>query len=218
MDQPEHLASDPVPAPNAPDRRRACRLAAVATGTTIALGAGGIAYAATTEPTPTPSNSAPGDTSPEDGTEVAPDDRADGDRPHGPHVGILGFGGMPLHGEQVVETEDGTYETVATQRGTIDDITDDSLTVTSEDGYTATYVLDDSALEPDDRGPVTDPADLAVGDEVMVLATVDGTTSTVERLIDLADLPVPPGPGGPGERWHGEGPLDDDAATPETST
>ena len=67
-----------------------------------------------------------------------------------------------------METEDGTYETVATQRGTIDEITDDSVTVTSEDGYTATYVLDADALEPEDRGPMTDPADLAAGDEVMV--------------------------------------------------
>ncbi|MDQ3449854.1 MAG: hypothetical protein M3455_02910 [Actinomycetota bacterium] len=45
--------------------------------------------------------------------------------------------------------------------------------------------------ETEDRGPAVDVAELAAGDEVVmvVMATVDGSTSTVERLIDLANLP-----------------------------
>jgi len=185
---------------------RSRRLVAVATGTTIALGGGGIAYAATTEPTPTPSTTTP--------SEVTPDeDHPEGDRPHGPGGGFVGAGGFGvLHGELVVETEDGTYETVATQRGAIDEITDDSVTVTSEDGYTATYILDAEALETAHHGLATDPADLAAGDEVMVLAKVDGATATVQRLVDLANLPVWPGPGGP----RGEHPSD--ATPPDAGT
>ena len=55
--------------------------------------------------------------------------------------------------------------------------------------------------ETEDRGPAVDVAELAAGDEVVVvavvMATVDGSTPTVERLIDLANLPAWPGPGGP---------------------
>jgi hypothetical protein len=198
-------ATDPIAA--APDRRRARRLVAVAAGTTIALGGGGIAYAATTDQTPTPTPSA---STPEE---------FEGRGPHGPHVAIgPGFGGMPLHGEQVVETEDGTYQTIASQRGTIDEITEDTLVVTSEDGYTATYVLDADTLDGDDHpGPITDPADLAVGDEVMVMATIDSDTSTVHALIDLADLPDRPAFGGPGPRLH-DLPDEDDETAPETAT
>ena len=52
--------------------------------------------------------------------------------------------------------------------------------------------------ETEDRGPAVDVAELAAGDEVVVvMATVDGSASTVERLIDLANLPAWLGPGGP---------------------
>lgn len=189
MDETEDRTTDRIESP--PARRRGRRLVAVATGTTLALGAGGVAYAASTDPTPTPSTSAPSDGVP--GEDVPGVDRP----PHGPE-GSGGFGGFGvLHGEAVVETADGSYGTVATQRGTVDSISDESITVTSEDGYTETYVLDPAALENDDRGPAVDVAELAAGDEVVVMATVDGSTSTVERLIDLANLPAWLGPGGP---------------------
>jgi hypothetical protein len=203
MDQPEQPTTIEGPAQGheaiRSDRSRSRRLVAVAAGTTIALGAGGIAYAATTSPTPaTSSSSTP--------SEAMPDQEdQDGGEFHGPG-GFVGHGDFGvLHGEMVVETEDGTYETVATQRGTIDEITDDSVTVTSEDGYTRTYVIDSTQLETD-RGPTADPADLAVGDEVMVMAKVDGSTATVRHILDLANLPERPMPGGPGWRGHGDGP------------
>jgi hypothetical protein len=187
-------------------RSRTRRLVAVATGTTLALGAGGIAYAATSDPTPAPSSSTPSDVTPDDESgEAAPDfdgDHADGAWGHGPGVAFGGVGA--LHGEFVVETSDGVYETVATQRGTIDEISADSLTVTSEDGYSKTYVLDSAALDSTDPGPVTDPADLAAGDEVVVTASVDGSTAMVTRVIDLANLPDHPPFGGPGGGPHGD--------------
>lgn len=219
MDQQEHFPTDvPTmdPAEAGPDRRRSRRLVAVATGTTIALGAGGIAYAATSDPIPTPSNTAPDEVTPQDESEdpAAPEHSIDG---HGPVGGFAGFGA--LHGEYVVETEDGVYQTVATQRGTIDEITDDSITVTSEDGYTATYVLDADALDSADRpGPMADPADLAVDDEVVVTASVENTTATVTRLIDVATLPtVRPGPGHGGPRSE-HLPDRDESAPPDTET
>lgn len=203
--EPDYVPTDPREIDRAaarPDRRRSRRLIAVAAGTTIALGAGGVAYAASGT-TPTPSDSAP--------AEVAPEDLPDGVRPHGGlmHAGAFGM----VHGEMVVETDDGSYETVATQRGTIDEITEDSITVTSEDGYTATYVLDETALESD-HPAMADPADLAAGDEVMVMAGVDGSTKTVRSLVDLANLPVWAGPGERAERFSGDKAPE---AAPDTS-
>ena len=121
---------------------------------------------------------------------------------------------MPLHGEQVLETADGVYETVATQRGTVDEVTSAELTVTSEDGYSRTYTLTAESLVDEWSG---DAVDLALGDNVMVVATVDGSVATAARAIDLDALPSMPdrssfgghGHGGPG--WDRDS-LDD--ATP----
>lgn len=180
---------------------RTRRLVAVAAGTTIALGAGGVAYAATTTPEPTPSTT-------EEATPGAvPDDGTTHEHGRPPMGGGLMAGGPAmLHGEAVVETDDGVYETVLSQRGTVDAISDDTLTVTSEDGFTQDYVLDTAALEEADRGPATDLSAIAVGDEVVVMATVDGSTATVQHLVEPPSDGALGGPGGPGHGPHGDRP------------
>lgn len=172
-----------------PERRRSRRLVAVAAGITVALGAGGVAYAASTTPTPTPSTAAPSETTPDEESPF-------GNRPmHGPPGFIGGLGGLGgiggvvgfgvLHAELVVETADGTYETFATQRGTVDEVSEDSLTVTSEDGYSRTYVIEADSLVNSTRGGI---ADVEVGDEVVVTAEVDGDTATARRVVDTTAL------------------------------
>jgi len=203
-----------------PRRFSGRRVAAIATGTVIALGAGGIAYAATTDPAPSESTSSP--TAPaEVPNETTPDSTPDTDRPdwgrghHGPgggpggHFGFsLGFG-MPLHGEEVVESEDGVYETIATQRGTVDELSDDEVTVTSEDGFARTYALSADSLIEELPGEL---GDIAVGDDVMLVATVDGDTATVTGIADLGELPTM---SGGHHDWDFNSPDD---ATPETTT
>jgi hypothetical protein len=82
-----------------------------------------------------------------------------------------------MHGELVVETEDGT-QTVLVQKGTVDSVGEGGLTVTSEDGFTVDWTTDEStrvhrngdeatlsALTPGEkvwlRGPKTDSGTMA---------------------------------------------------------
>jgi len=82
-----------------------------------------------------------------------------------------------MHGELVVETEDGT-QTVLVQRGTVESVGEGGLTVTSEDGFTLDWTTDGStrvhrngdeatlsALTPGEkvwlRGPKTDSGAMA---------------------------------------------------------
>lgn len=46
-----------------------------------------------------------------------------------------------LHSESVVKKADGTFETVLTQQGTVEAVSDTSVTVKSEDGFTQTYAV-----------------------------------------------------------------------------
>jgi hypothetical protein len=46
-----------------------------------------------------------------------------------------------LHGESVVKKADGTFQTILEQRGTVEAVSDTSITVKSEDGYSRTYAV-----------------------------------------------------------------------------
>lgn len=105
-------------------------------------------------------------------------------------------GGHHLHGESVVKDEDGDYTTQLTQTGEVTALTPDSLTARSEDGYTKTYTLtDDTLIESVD-----------LGDEVMIVATLDGTTATAESVFDTAEMGKDMR--GPGHRIGPGGPAD----------
>jgi hypothetical protein len=91
-----------------------------------------------------------------------------------------GFGGRggamalagALHGEFVVETQDGGTQTERLQTGAVTAVAAGSLSVTSTDGFAATYTV----------GPDVDVSGIAAGDTVRVVATVDGDTVTATSV------------------------------------
>ena len=164
----------------------------------LAMGAAGVAAAqdATTTPTPNATPSAGATKAPETKTDELPEPGGkSGRRWHGGR----GFGGMhgALHGEFTIEQSDGVYITVATQRGTVTEVSDTSISVRSEDGYTRTYVVTAETLVNSTRGGIDDVEN---GEEVGVMATVDDDTATAVKIQDVAAAtefrqrmrPVPP--------------------------
>ena len=107
--------------------------------------------------------------------------------------GGAGFGGRgsamalaeALHGEFVVETDSGGTQTERLQRGQVTAVSAGSLSVSSTDGFAATYVI----------GSDLDVSGVAVGDTVRVVATVDGSTVTAISM----QSGTAGGPGGTGQ-------------------
>lgn len=94
---------------------------------------------------------------------------------HGPGMGP--DGGM-LHGEVVVETSEGVYETKQIQRGEVTAVSATSITIVSEDGFSATYAIDADTESMRDR----EEGAARVGDTAHVDAVVDGSSATAERI------------------------------------
>lgn len=165
-----------------------------------ALGVAGATYAAASDPSPSPSGSS------SEGPQQVPG--LGGDRGPGGHGPRGGFPGA-IHGTFVVPNQDGTgYQTVQMQHGTVTAVSATSISVTSDDGFTATYVVDaDTKVNRD--GAI---ADIAADADVLVMATVDGSTATAQRIVDTAVA----GKGGFGRGDHdGDGP--DGANPPEAA-
>ncbi|WP_020664098.1 hypothetical protein [Amycolatopsis benzoatilytica] len=78
-----------------------------------------------------------------------------------------------LHGDFVVADTSGGYVTERLQTGTITEISATSVTLTSKDGYKQTYVLNTATVET--GSPKS-------GDNVTVVAKVDGSTATATSL------------------------------------
>jgi hypothetical protein len=83
-----------------------------------------------------------------------------------------------LHGEFVVQTQDGGTQTERLQSGSVTAVAAGSLSVTSTDGFAATYVV----------GSDVDVSGVAVGDTVRVIATVDGDTVTATSVQSETDM------------------------------
>jgi hypothetical protein len=204
----------PVPAVPAPRRRRLGRRGrwAVAAGASLAVLTGGVAVAAASQDTsavaaasddqalpPAPqapqalprTETLPDAGAPEEGT--AEDDS--GTTPSAPW--------SALHEERQLQQRDGTVLTVVLHGGTVTELTADSMTVESSDGFTGTYAITSDTRIATPSGTV---ADLATGDVVLVEATVEDDTATavtirtassagVEATPDAADT----GPGDSGD-------------------
>ena len=144
-------------------------VAAVAVTTT----AGGVAWAATNaDPTPSPSPSA------------SPSAPSNGNQP-GPgkgfgHRGEFGLGGA-LHGEFVVPKDGGGYQTIATQRGKVTAVSQDSITVKSDDGYSRTYKVAAETLVNSARDGISS---IKTGNTVSVMAVVADNTATATSIND----------------------------------
>jgi hypothetical protein len=118
--------------------------------------------------------------------------------PNGQHgagggLGPAAVGPMSLHGEFVVPDGTGGYTTELTQTGTVTAISPTSITVRSEDGFSQTYVI------PNTAGNAGSP--FAVDARVVVRATRNGQTATVTN-IGNPQQDGPSGPAGPGAPPH----------------
>lgn len=126
------------------------------------------------------------------------------DGPHGDHHGMGGPGGPEgprgdvLHGEMVVEEEDGTIVTLRMQEGEVTAASPTSISVRSTDGFTSTYVITADTEQERDRD---EAASAEVGDTVHVRATVDGATATADDIHALS----PEAAATQGERGHSRG-------------
>jgi hypothetical protein len=148
--------------------RRTAKAIAAALGT-IALAAGvgvGLAFA---DPEPTPAGSPPATASP------TPTDRAH--RKNKPdhirrHPGLLR---RALHGEATLGGE--KQRVVVFQRGVVETVSETSLTVTSEDGFRGSYVLNTETRIRKEKQQAS-RSDISVKDRVRVLATREGSTLT----------------------------------------
>ena len=131
---------------------------------------------------------------------------APGPRQGGPgHRGLghPGFGMGGIHGEFTTRAPGGGYQTIASQRGEVTEVSSSSLTVKSEDGFSRTYGVDDNTLVNAGNSGI---GDVKQGDQVRVMAVVrDGKASAVDvndgtqvgqlRSRWIPPRPEPPGPG-----------------------
>jgi hypothetical protein len=108
--------------------------------------------------------------------------------------GPAAVGSTSLHGEFVVPDGAGGYTTELTQTGAVTAISPTSITIRSEDGYSQTYVI------PNTAGNAGAPP-FAVDDQVVVRATRNGQTATVTN-IGNPQQGGPLAPGGPGGPPH----------------
>ena len=93
--------------------------------------------------------------------------------------------GPPLHGSYVVEDPDGGYRTLLSQHGEVTSVSSTSLTVRSDDGFTATYRLtDDTAVLAGPDGA----DDVENGAEVAVSAVRDGGSPRALHVVDLSQM------------------------------
>lgn len=123
-----------------------------------------------------------------DGTNPGPGANAQAPNGPGPDAGAPGPGpkhgrggkgrGMGIHGEFVTRAPGGGYQTLATQMGEVTDVSESSIAVRSEDGFTRTYGVDDNTLVNAGNQGI---ADVKKGDQVHVIAVVrDGKASAVD--------------------------------------
>jgi hypothetical protein len=176
-----------------------------------------IAWAATDTPSPTPSPSASGKAG-----ESAPGqagkadkgrtDQGKADKSQRP---------QPLHSESVVKKADGTFETQLTQLGTVASVSETSVTVKSEDGFSQSYVVNaetkitkfpapaaDGLPARGDDGKRLRPSEVAIGqiaagDAVRIAGVKDGDQATAERIVDGSG--TGPGKGLGLGKGHGKG-------------
>jgi hypothetical protein len=109
--------------------------------------------------------------------------RGDGGGRHGMGMGLSI--GDALHGTVTVEKQGGGYQTLDGQRGAVTAVSKDSITVKSVDGFSETYVVTADTLVNAKRDGI---ASIIKGDEVAIIATAEGSTSTAVRIMDRTQI------------------------------
>src|SRR6516225_9097043 len=110
-----------------------------------------------------------------------------------PGGGPFAFGGpgalggllSAVHGTAVVPKPGGGYQTVAFQNGKVTAVSSTSITLHSADGYSHTYQVTSSTLVNAQRDGI---GSIKAGNQVIVTATVSGSTTTATRIIDVSLL------------------------------
>lgn len=195
------------------------RKAALGGAVALVLTGTGVAFAWATNESPPPAP--PSSSSPGKSGDAPGHNRARGqDKGPGHAKPDKAQRGQHLHGESVVKNADGTFHTEVTQRGTVESVSETSITVRSEDNYSQAYTIGagtkiTQVAAPAAGGPVAGDdggkrpkradgtiADITTGSEVRISGVKDGETVTAQRIVEGAG-------GGPGlglGRGHGKGP------------
>jgi len=105
----------------------------------------------------------------------------------GPFGGPGALGGLlgAVHGTAVVPKPGGGYQTVAFQNGKVTAVSSTSITLRSADGYSRTYRVTSSTLVNAQRDGI---GSVKAGNQVVITATVSGSTATATRIIDVSQL------------------------------
>ncbi|MGW2717840.1 hypothetical protein [Streptomyces sp. NPDC001492] len=195
--------------PGGPDReagpwrrhsRRARAVAAAATVAVLALG-GTVAYAATS------GGSGQGATPSASGSASPSPDRPGGRHGDGPWFGF-GFGGMGVHGETTVKDQDtGKWVVRIWQRGTVEKIEGDQVTLKSEDGADWTWTVNSDTTVFRDGTKGSGAGDLKKGETALLAGTRsdDGTRTATRAISGTFDRH---GPGDRHDRFPGHGNRD----------
>jgi hypothetical protein len=154
-----------------------------ATKTTLIAGAavvaligigGGVAFATSGSGSSTPISTLTAATTPTSGSNTP----ADGPSKR-KHHGLLD---RAEHGQVTVRTKTGT-EVIDLQRGLVTAVSPTSITVKSQDGFSATYVVT-STTKVRKTGQQSAIANVANGDNVVIAAVQSGNTGTAKRIGD----------------------------------
>ena len=171
-----------------------------------ALGVAGNAYAASSSPSPSPSgpdsgmhmDGQPGGGAP--GTNQMPGQGPghgpDGDNDGGHHRSGMGFGGGKgfgggmgfgggIHSSTVTAKNGGGYQTIDTQRGTVTAVSATSISVKSEDGFTATYIVSTDTNVNAQRDGI---ASVKTTDDVVVVGIESGSDVNAVQIMDRTQL------------------------------
>ncbi|KUO06860.1 hypothetical protein [Streptomyces sp. DSM 15324] len=167
--------------PGARAWRRSARGRAVIAATAVAVLAlgGTVAYAATSggsSGSPSASPSAPASSSPSEGP-------GGGHGRGGPWSGFW-FGGDAAHGEATVKDRDtGKWVVHVWQRGTVEKVDGDRVTVKSEDGTSWTWTVGADAAVHTGGTSDSGASALKKGDTVVVVGSRSGDTYTAARVV-----------------------------------
>jgi hypothetical protein len=150
--------------------RKPTAIAAVTLSTLVLAGGVGVGIAAA-DPTPSPAPSSSAPASPG----ASPTAKASKAKKHRDLTAKALHGEVTLGGKQ--------HRVVDFQRGTVDEANATSVTVTSKDGFHATYaVVETTKVRKEKKAAAV--GDVKPGDRVRVVAVEDGSTLQLKRIAD----------------------------------
>lgn len=186
------ISASDIDSPNEGIDMTKTRIAAIAAAATLGAGAlTGATMALAADDTPPPTSSASDSMRGNDERGQGHEGKRGGQGREGERGRHGGHGmggprdagpGHLLHSEGVAEDAEGNYVTVRMQQGEVTAVTATSLSVTSADGYSSTYVINDHTVVERDG----EEAAPSLGDTVHVRAIVDGGTATAQHVHALS--------------------------------